>query len=73
VLLAEAILILVLLYLTCGLLVGVPFIAVGAGRLDSAARATSLLFRLFILPGVVVFWPLLAVRWARTYRQGGEP
>jgi hypothetical protein len=72
-LLGQIVLGLVLLYSTCGMLFGVPFVAVGVGRLDSAARGTSIAFRLLILPGTVAFWPLLAVRWAKTYSRCRNP
>jgi hypothetical protein len=71
--LAETILGLGLLYLACGLLFGVPFVAVGLGRIDHAARRTSLLFRLLLLPGTAVFWPLLAAKWVKIYKEGGKP
>jgi hypothetical protein len=69
--LAETILGLGLLYLACGLLFGVPFVAVGVGRVDDAARQTSITFRLLILPGTVTLWPLLAAKWVKTYKEGG--
>jgi hypothetical protein len=72
-LLGQSILGLVLLYLTCGLLFGVAFVAVGVGRLDCAAQKTSVLFRVLILPGTVTFWPLLAVRWIMANKQGRIP
>ena len=70
---AQTLLGLCLLYLACGLLFAVAFVTVGVGRVDAAARGTSLGFRLLILPGVATFWPLLAVRWIRACRQGTHP
>lgn len=52
-------------YLLCGLLFAGPFVAMGVNRIDAAARHAPPGFRLIILPGVVLCWPLLAVRWAR--------
>jgi hypothetical protein len=72
-LLAHTILGLGLLYITCGLLFGVPFLAVGVGRVDDAARESPITFRLVILPGTVAFWPLLAAKWLKTYKKGGSP
>ena len=71
-LVAETILGLGLLYLVCGLLFAVPFTAVGVGQVDDAARESPITFRLFILPGTVVFWPLLAARWLKTHEEGGN-
>lgn len=49
--------------------VGAPFAVAfawrGAGRLDANARAGSLAFRLAIVPGSVLLWPLLARLWWR--------
>jgi hypothetical protein len=61
------------LYLFCGLLFGSAFITIGVGRLDSAARGTSVLFRLLILPATVALWPLLAAKWIKALRQGVIP
>ena len=49
-------------YLALGLLFAVPFAARWAGRLDSAARAGSPGFRVLIVPGAVLLWPLLLSR-----------
>jgi uncharacterized membrane protein YfcA len=53
-------------YLTAGFLFAVPFVARWAGRLDPAARAGTLGFRLLILPGAALLWPLLARRVVRS-------
>lgn len=51
------------LYVAAGLLVGVPFLIFGIGRIDPAAKGAPWTFRLLVLPGVVAMWPLLARRW----------
>ncbi len=71
--LEETLLALILLYLTSGLLFGVVFVTVGVSRLDAAARGTSIMFRVLILPGTMALWPLLAGRWLKTYRHRGNP
>lgn len=53
-------------YLTAGFLFAVPFVARWAGRLDPAARIGTLGFRLVILPGAALLWPLLALKLARS-------
>lgn len=63
--LASAVVTLTGAYLACGLLFAGPFVAVGVNRIDAAARHAPLGFRLIIVPGVVLCWPLLAIRWAR--------
>ena len=52
-------------YLGIGLLVAVPFVVRGIGRIDPAARGASWGFRLIVIPGVAIFWPLLLSRWWR--------
>ena len=55
-------------YLGLGLVVGVLFLLFGVGRVDEGARGWSLGrlgFRLTVLPGCVVLWPLVAVRWVQ--------
>ncbi|MCB9898225.1 MAG: hypothetical protein H6825_09500 [Planctomycetes bacterium] len=55
-------------WLAAGLLFAVPFLAVGAGRIDPLARTGSFGFKLVVLPGVVALWPLLLLRWTRGAR-----
>jgi hypothetical protein len=50
-------------YMVCGLLFAIPFVLVGAGKIDSHARHGRWGFRLLIIPGAMALWPLLARRW----------
>ena len=50
-------------WVVVGLIVGVPFILRGVGRVDPLAAEGSVGFRLAILPGVVALWPLVLRRW----------
>jgi hypothetical protein len=68
----HAILLLLFVYLAGGVLVGVPFVLRGVQRVDPAARGAGLGFRLLILPATVALWPLLAARWLRAGRAGGN-
>lgn len=52
-------------YVALGLAFAVPFALVGAGRIDPDARASTWGFKLMVLPGAALLWPLLARRWAR--------
>lgn len=52
-------------YLGVGLLFALPFAARWAGRLDPAAAAGTWGFRLLILPGATLLWPLLLYRLLR--------
>ena len=67
---AAAFLILLGVYLVCGLAVSIPFVIVGVGRIDPHAAHSSWGFRLLIIPGTVALWPLLLRRWLRS---AGEP
>lgn len=60
---ASVILLLISLYLGVGLLFGLTFITWGVERLDHATKGTSWVFRLLLLPGSIVLWPLLARCW----------
>ncbi|QDV06998.1 hypothetical protein Poly30_25170 [Planctomycetes bacterium Poly30] len=51
-------------YLALGVLFAIPFVLVGAGRLDPDARQGTWGFRVLIFPGATLLWPLLAKRWA---------
>lgn len=60
------------LYLLLGALFALPFVLFGVQRMDPAARHGSYGFRLMIVPGVVLLWPLLAARWLRGRGTPGE-
>ena len=60
---AAAFLILLGIYLLCGLLFALPFILLGVGKVDAHARHGCWEFRLLIIPGTMALWPLLARRW----------
>lgn len=49
-------------YLAVGLLFAVPFVTRWVGRTDSRAHEGSRGFRLLIVPGTTLLWPLLARR-----------
>jgi hypothetical protein len=51
------------IYLLCGLVIAIPFVLVGVGRIDPHAAHGSWGFRLLIIPGTMLLWPLLAKRW----------
>ena len=53
-------------YAGAGLLFAVIFAIAGIGRVDPAAKGSSAGFRLMVLPGVAVLWPLMMKRWIRS-------
>lgn len=51
------------IYTLLGVLFAIPFVWIGAGRIDPVAKEGTRGFRLLILPGAIALWPLLAKRW----------
>lgn len=60
---AAALLIILGIYLLCGLVFAVPFVVVGVKRIDPHALHGNWGFRLLIFPGAMALWPLLLRRW----------
>jgi len=58
------------LYLLLGLISGVLFVGFGIGRVDPAARGTSIGFRLLVLPGSIALWPFVVAKWFRSLSRG---
>jgi hypothetical protein len=61
---AQALVDLAGIYLGVGLLFAAAFAGYGVGRLDPAATSGTIGFRILIVPGAALLWPLLARRWA---------
>jgi len=61
----EIILILVLVYLLLGVLFVLPFLLKGLTKVDTGAHGGSIGFKLIIIPGVIVFWPVLLRKWIK--------
>lgn len=59
-------------YLFAGFIFSVVFVIFGIHRVDPDATGWSIGFRIIILPGLCVFWPLFAVRWVRGKRKPTE-
>ena len=60
---AAIFLILLGVYLACGVVFAIPFALIGVKRIDPHAAHGSWGFRLLIIPGTMAFWPLLLKRW----------
>jgi len=52
-------------YFAIGALVAIAFVTFGVGRVDEAARGSSIAFRALIVPGCAALWPLVLLRWTR--------
>jgi len=57
------ILLIAAVYLVTGLIFGIAFISKGVTKIDEAARGSGWGFRLIILPGSIIFWPVLLKKW----------
>jgi len=66
---AASFLILLGIYLACGLIFAVPFVLVGVNKTDPHAVQGSWGFRLLIIPGTMAFWPLLLFRWTKAIHE----
>jgi hypothetical protein len=69
---AKALLIMIGIHLVLGAAFALPFVLVGAGKIDPHAAHGSWGFRLLIIPGTVFLWPLLALRWTRGIHEPPE-
>ena len=61
---AAAIIQAVTIYLAVGFVVGIAFLFLAIGRFDPAARG-AYAFRPLLLPGMMLLWPVVALRWWR--------
>lgn len=52
-------------YLVLGLVFAVPFVFRGAAKIDTPAAETGFFFKLILIPGSMVFWPMLLKRWIK--------
>lgn len=62
----ELILIIVLTYLLLGVLFVIPFLWKGLTKVDEGAHGGSVGFKIIIIPGVIVFWPVLLSKWMKS-------
>lgn len=51
------------LYLSIGLVFGLIFISLGLKNVDEGSIDTSWKFKLLLIPGMLVFWPLFLKKW----------
>ena len=53
------------IYLLFGLVFAVVFVIKGADKVDESARDSTIGFKIIIIPGTMVFWPLLLNKWLK--------
>jgi len=56
-------------YGSVGIVLALAFLLWGLDRIDPAA-AGAYAFRPLLLPGLVLLWPIVAIRWAILVRRG---
>ncbi len=62
-LLIEVLVFAATLYGIIGVVFSILFLLFGIEESDPCAKGTSPLFKAFVFPGLVIFWPLFAIRW----------
>ncbi len=67
----EVVLIVILIYLLLGVLFVIPFLLKGLTKVDEGAHGGTSGFKIIIIPGVIVFWPLLLKKWMNNLKHGG--
>jgi hypothetical protein len=63
-----AIFFIVALYLLAGFLFAIPFVVKGVTKVDEGAIGSGWGFRIIIIPGTIVFWPLLLKKWLKALK-----
>ncbi len=58
-------LIIAAVYLTCGFIFAIFFVTKGVKVVDEGAHGATIGFRIIIIPGTMVFWPLLLKKWRK--------
>ena len=70
---AQVIIAVVLAYLALGILFALWFVIVGVTRLDPGSRGAPFAFRMLILPGVAVLWPVMLIKSVRARAAPSPP
>jgi hypothetical protein len=65
----EGIFTLLGLYLFCGFVFALVFIFKGLNKVDEGAPGSSVGFKIIIIPGSMIFWPLLLKKWIKASKQ----
>jgi hypothetical protein len=60
---AQVIAALLSVYAAAGVIFACAFVSFGIARIDGAAAGAPFGFRLIVIPGCAVLWPLLVKRW----------
>jgi len=61
--LVQIVLVLAAIYLALGLLFAVAFVIKGVTVVDEGTHGSTAGFRMIILPGTILLWPVLLKKW----------
>ena len=64
----EILLIIAAIYLALGVFFAIPFLMKGLNKIDEGAHGSTMGFKIIIIPGVIVFWPVLLSKWIKKNR-----
>ena len=62
----EILLIIAAIYLALGVLFVIPFLMKGLNKVDEGAHSSTIGFKIIIVPGVIVFWPVFLSKWRKS-------
>ena len=68
----EILLIIAAIYLLGGVLFVIPFLMNGLEKIDEGAHGSTIGFKIIIIPGVIVFWPVLLSKWMKSNLNHGD-
>jgi hypothetical protein len=69
----TVILIAIAIYLAAGFVFSIPFVIRGVTQIDEGATGSKWGFRLIIIPGTIVFWPVLLKKWMKAVKELRTP
>ena len=58
-----------IIYLAIGVLFVILFLWKGITKVDEGAHGGSIGFKIIIIPGVIVFWPVLLRKWMKVNKE----
>ncbi|MEP6596873.1 MAG: hypothetical protein ABJA71_13050 [Ginsengibacter sp.] len=62
-------LLIVAVYLFAGVIFTIFFQAKGISKIDEGVHGSSIGFRIIIIPGCILFWPVLLKKWNRENKE----
>jgi len=68
VIIVSLVFIVLAVYMMAGIVFTVLFQIKGLSKIDEGVHGSTIGFRIIIIPGCIVFWPVLLKKWIRTSR-----